>query len=58
MPDVRCEARSALEQTLIEAVQALHAAKGEDRIAARKAETAAVKALDAHIKSHGCKAPK
>jgi hypothetical protein len=52
-----CSERRALEMKVAEAVADLYAAKGDARAVARNAERAAVKALDDHIKAHGCKNP-
>ena len=52
-----CEERMKLEKAVIDAVQALYARRGEGRGPARLIERDAVKALDAHIKQHGCKSP-
>jgi hypothetical protein len=53
--DKPCEERKKLEQAVINAVQALYAAKGADRAPARDVENKAVKALNEHVKEHGCK---
>ena len=45
------EERSKLERKVIEAIQALYAAKGAERVAARKAQTKALKALEHYITS-------
>ena len=55
MPIARCATLESLKQAVIVAVRALHSAKPEQKIEARKAEHAAVKALEAHIKEHNCK---
>ena len=51
----KCPERHELKQKVVAAVQDSYAAKGGDRIAARAAERKAVKALEEHIKEHGCK---
>jgi hypothetical protein len=55
--ETRCIERRKLELSVAEAVADLYAARGDARTAARSAECAAVKALDDHIKAHGCKNP-
>jgi hypothetical protein len=50
-----CEDRQKLEQAVVLAVQAVHAATKEGLAAARKAEREALKALVEHIEQHYCK---
>jgi hypothetical protein len=55
MEDEPCPQRRALERAVVEAVQKQYAAKGDERTAARLVERKAVKALQHHTDSHGCK---
>jgi len=55
MKEIAWATRSELEREVVTTVQKLYAANGDHRSVARTAERAAVKALDAHIREHGCK---
>jgi hypothetical protein len=52
--EVFCEERLKLGQEVARAVQAIFSASEEELRAAQKAERKAVKALEDHIKLHGC----
>ena len=54
MPKPACKEREGLERAVIDAVWGVYALKGADRTAARRRERNAAKALDLHIKQHGC----
>ena len=50
-----CEERVKLERAVSAAMDAVYAAKGEDRIVARALERDAAKALTLHVRAHGCR---
>jgi hypothetical protein len=56
MADIPCNERARLERAVFFAVQVLYGTKPEDRGPARVAEREAVRALEEHVKLHGCMA--
>jgi hypothetical protein len=55
MSEFICAQRFLLEQDLVNAVRAQYSAMPQGKVKARAAERAAVKALERHLKTHGCK---
>ena len=58
MQEEPCKQRQNLEQNVVDAVQQEYAAKEDALPEARIAERKAVKTLEDHIETHGCRADK
>lgn len=59
--DAECTVRAQLERDVVVAVECVYATRDATefvRDEARRTERETVRALDQHIKEHGCKAPK
>jgi hypothetical protein len=53
--ELRCKERVALEQKIVDAVLRLDSTTGREKDRARRDERDSVKALNEHVRAHGCK---
>ena len=54
MSQTRCGERAQLESNVVASVRAVYGADAAEKAKARIAERDAVRALESHIKEHGC----